>query len=88
MASTQTAANRKPEIDTRGENMIPQIGVMVGAYIFLRCLGFIFSNKSQYSSDAAKIGMVIFSVICMLITAVICLELMFGSRVPGAGGLL
>jgi hypothetical protein len=58
-----------------GFTMIPEIGLMVGSYIFARLLGLILKSPNSYSSMFARGIVVVFSLLSMIVTAFICVDL-------------
>lgn len=65
--------------------MIPEIGLMIGAYIFTRMLSFT-TRKGERKEHPVVF---LFSVLAMIGTVFICLDLLLGSRsrtpIPGIG---
>jgi hypothetical protein len=51
------------------------IGIMIGAYIILRCLELVFANGSRYANDACRGLMVAAAVLCIALMAFLTKEL-------------
>ena len=60
--------------------MIPEIGVMIGAYIFVRMLSLILRTKEGSENPAVRI----FAVLAIALTALICTDLLTRGSGPGA----
>ena len=54
--------------------MIPEIGVMVGAYIFTRMLSFMMREDAHRESTAVKV----FALLTMIVTVFVVLDLLLG----------
>jgi hypothetical protein len=59
--------------------MIPAIGLMLASYIFARLLALVNQPSSAYHSQKGMVAVIIFSILSMVCTIVVSLELLFGS---------
>lgn len=48
--------------------MIPTIGLMIGAYIILRCLEILAKPAAEFNSSGARRGVMIFAVLVFLVS--------------------
>lgn len=63
--------------------MLPDIGMMIGVYILLRCCELICSSESRYSSKFALVVVRILAVVCFLVTLFFIADLaLSGSQQP------
>jgi hypothetical protein len=59
--------------------MIPEIGLMIGGYIVLRCLSFCTRKGDREEHTTVQV----MAFIGILVTVLICIDLALGHRTPG-----
>ena len=66
--------------------MIPTIGLMIGAYILLRCCDTLTRSRDHFTSPRSATAMRFLAIVCLVVTAFFIVELLLsGSGVAPSG---
>jgi len=63
--------------------MIPDIGLMIGAYIVLRCVELLCSSGNRFAKPWARIVVMVFAVLTALLTVALTYDLVHAALVAG-----